>query len=81
MLIIESFEENSDGRSAGLRQGDVIIKVNGISVSTVQDIVSSYEHGKEGDIIPIETERGIFNVRLVKDIPTGGAFIGIRMKK
>lgn len=56
---ISSFKENSSTNLTGLRQGDTITKINGVSISTDMDIV--YEVLRDHD------HDGIFDMQVIRD--------------
>ena len=57
-LFVEKVEEESPGAQAGIRQGDVIIEVNGAKVGTPEQTVRSVFGLRVGDTIEMIINRG-----------------------
>ena len=57
-LFVEKVEEESPGAQAGIRQGDVIIEVNGSKVGTPEQTVRSVFGLRVGDTIEMIINRG-----------------------
>lgn len=57
VLIVEVLE-GSPAAQAGLRQGDVIRRINNISVETASDVQEQVEQSKVGDVLEVEVNRG-----------------------
>lgn len=57
VLIIEVMP-NTPATRAGLKSGDVILKVNTIPVSTASDVQERVEASKIGDVLELEISRG-----------------------
>jgi serine protease Do len=57
-LFVEKVEEESPGAQAGIRQGDVIVEVNGAKVGTPEQTVRSVFGLRVGDTIDMIINRG-----------------------
>ena len=72
-VIITDVERKSSGERAGLRVGDVILKVEGVNINTAQDIIRIIDEGlyKVGDVIIMNILRDskIKNVKLILEEP------------
>jgi len=52
-VLVEEIEEKSAAEKAGLRAGDVVLKVGKESVSDLEDFRDAFEEAKEGDRIEV----------------------------
>ncbi|MHA2610499.1 MAG: S1C family serine protease [bacterium JZ-2024 1] len=70
LLVIDDMYKNSPAHLAGVNIGDVLIRINGISVQTVDDAKQIIRQSKVGDIITLtifrypRQEHLIFRIRL-----------------
>lgn len=60
VVSIEGFPENSISEKAGLRKGDVIISLDGITVKSVDDIRIHLFYKKKGDTVKVKVLRKRF---------------------
>lgn len=56
-VAIQSVEDGSPAADAGLQQNDVITKVNGTEISSVDEFKSFVSGGKEGDVLTLTVYR------------------------
>jgi len=56
-LEIEAVSEGSGAEGAGLKKGDVIVKVNGKVVKVLKDLVKLLEDMKAGDVVKVSLNR------------------------
>jgi S1-C subfamily serine protease len=56
--VIQSLDPNGPGAKAGLKAGDVIMKIGGKAIKTARDVVSEVIRSKAGDEITIHVRRG-----------------------
>lgn len=49
--IVERFIEGSAGETAGMKVGDVLIKVNGISLADMEKAKADYENRRPGSVV------------------------------
>lgn len=66
-LMINEIMANSKISEAGIGKGDVILKLNGMEIKSVQDIFDQLDKKKPGDIILLETSKGPKTVELARD--------------
>jgi uncharacterized iron-regulated protein len=59
-LLINDFVQESPAKAAGLRSGDVIISLDGVPVTSVQDIKLALFYKDKGDIMKIKVIRKRF---------------------
>jgi S1-C subfamily serine protease len=57
-VMIRSLDANGPAAKAGLRAGDVIMKIGGKAIKTARDVVSEVIRSKPGDEITIQVRRG-----------------------
>jgi hypothetical protein len=67
-LIIGDFIAGSKAEEAGLKRGENILLLNGMRISSVQDIFDQLENKKPGDRVTLETDQGLKTVELVSNI-------------
>lgn len=56
--IIEDFTENSPSQKAGMKIGDVFLKINGLPIERTTDVDEIMTQFRPGEIIPVEIRRG-----------------------
>ena len=56
-VAVQTVEEDSPAASAGIQQNDVITKVNGTEISSVDEFKSFVSGGKEGDVLTLTVYR------------------------
>jgi S1-C subfamily serine protease len=59
-LLINDFVPESPARAAGLRSGDAIVSLDGVPVTTVQDIKLALFYKDKGDTMKIKVVRKRF---------------------
>jgi serine protease Do len=57
-VVVTKVDPNGDGARAGLRQGDVIVKINRAEIDSVADYQAAVEKLKAGDAVVIRAWRG-----------------------
>lgn len=57
-VVVTKVDPNGDGARAGLRQGDVMVKINRTEVSSVADYQAAVEKLKSGDAVVIRAWHG-----------------------
>lgn len=69
-VVVEGFSDNSKAESAGIQTGDIIEKMDGTSVSSVEEIKSFLSEKKPGDTVKVtvlrDQEEKDINVELVE---------------
>lgn len=69
-VVVEGFSDNSKAESAGIQTGDIIEKLDGTSVSSIEEIKSFLSGKKPGDTVKItvlrDQEEKDVNVELVE---------------
>jgi len=56
--LITDIEAHSPAEQAGLRPGDVIVRVNDDEVTTAEDVVEAFREGRVGDVFALRILRG-----------------------
>ncbi len=59
-LTITDFPEGSISEKAGLKEGDVILSIDGVPVATVDDIRIGLLYKKKGDLLKVKIRRRLF---------------------
>lgn len=57
-LVIKSVEPNLPGAKAGLRSGDVIVRVNSLQAQSTQQVIEHVCSFRPGALIEMEVQRG-----------------------
>jgi S1-C subfamily serine protease len=57
-VVVDGFAVNGPARTAGLRKGDRIVRVNGIAVATQEEFYRQLWRGQAGDVVRLAVERG-----------------------
>ena len=56
-VVVSKVEENSPAEKAGLEENDIIIKVNGESISSLKELKSGLATGKDGETVTLTVYR------------------------
>ncbi len=64
-LTINDFAAGSKIEAAGIRKGEIILRLNGAQINSVQDIFDQLADKKPGDQVILETDQGAKSVELV----------------
>ena len=77
-VLIARVQRNSPAAKAGLRRGDILLKVNDTAVSEPQDIVDALAKFKSGDVVKLIVQRGDNETTLIATAAdrNGKAYLG-----
>jgi hypothetical protein len=67
-LKINDFTAGSKVEEAGIKKGENILRLDGVRISSVQDIFDQLDNKKPGDKVSLETDQGSKTVELVPSI-------------
>lgn len=67
MQITGLFSGSNPAKISGMQVGEIIQKINGEKINTVQEFKEKFKNKKEGNILNIITSEGIREVTLAKD--------------
>lgn len=77
-LAVVSFAEFSKAESSGLMVGDIVTGVDGLKITSVNDIIKNSQKKQPGDTTNLDTDRGTFKIELVGDPDKNNAVLGIK---
>lgn len=80
-LAIEEVAEHSGAADAGLKKGDVIVKVGGTAVAGVEEIAEALKESKAGDVVRVEYLRGEREFAVDVRVSTRGEMFQIEMDR
>lgn len=56
-VLVTDVEKGSDGEKAGFKAGDVIVKLDGSSIRSIEDLSEAIHEGKKGNEVPCDIVR------------------------
>lgn len=77
--VVVSFADFSKAQQAGLRAGDVVTKLDGEPVRSAGDVQAYLKRKRPGDVVRVQTDRGVFPVELVNEPEQGGPVLGVKL--
>ncbi|PJC68353.1 hypothetical protein CO015_04330 [candidate division WWE3 bacterium CG_4_8_14_3_um_filter_42_11] len=80
-LSVVSISDFSLADDAGLRVGDVVTGVDGVKITSVNDLIANSQKKQPGDKTSLETDHGIIIVELAEDPQNGGPVLGVKFKE
>lgn len=80
-LSVVSVSDFSLADDAGLQVGDVVTGVDGVKITSVNDLIANSQKKQHGDITSLETDHGTVTVELVEDPQNGGPVLGVKFKE
>jgi serine protease Do len=69
-VVVADVVEGGPAQHAGIRQGDVLLEVNGKQVKKVEDVAAALSKMKEGDMALLRVRRG--DSAMFIPVPVGG---------
>ena len=83
-FYISDVSDNSGAKKAGLKQGDIIIKVNNIKINSFSDLTGFLNAKRPDDLVTVtylrDGKQNTTNVKLSKNVVSAVSTLGLRLK-
>ena len=80
-VTIAGFEDGSRGKEAGLQEGDRILSVDGVTVTTASHVREALAHSKGSVLVTIQRGKQEKTLRVSPDITADGPKLGVYLKE